>query len=1067
MNDNINKKNNSFKNILQNIYANVQNNASKSIIAYQNYVVFIEKFNLLIKLINNSENSIADLQKINDSISQLLKSYGSTNFLDIITVCFDNDYLNNHNFNKDKFELIIKYCKPFNYSILKWNNNKNNKNYKNEIQKNKIIEDKSIIEDTNNFECFDLMRTYNNFIIRIYGIKIVLHDYKYKKTLTINCLIDSVAIELVNNIYLTEKLNKIQKYYIENNIDSSNNYIWENYKQILTIKEILIYNDKEIYNKFIGILYSLSQFNNISIAENIESFNNNDIFNQRNILINLLLDDLNIEYKYIANALYDLILGNNNYIILNTLPIFSKTKFLFTIDITKKTIENISQSNNSISLEQQIILMNTNDKVKDRAMQKLREVRSKSEESGSKAKYYLDGLLKIPFGIFKVEEIFTNVDKIKENYNTILNNSRFDNILNYYDNNINNIIQQLKNSYNGEYYNIINNIKLYIDNNIFNKLLITQIHKQILSYTRNQLINILKYLYNNIDNKSIIICENKKDINKLKIDQIRNFIYEYTNLFLYSNILTHTNNTLFQLIEHNTTIKNDKEICNLYNIRKNLYNIDLYKNQVTDYIKNVNIKLEKSIYGHKRAKNYIEKILGQWITGKQTGVCFGFEGPPGVGKTSLAKYGISQCLIDNNGISRPFSFIAIGGSNNGSIIDGHSYTYLGSTWGKIVDILMTSKCMNPIIFIDEIDKVSKTENGKEILSIFTHLTDSTQNSHFQDKYFSNIDLDLSKVIFIFSYNDVENIDKILLDRIHRIKFDHLTLMDKLTIVKDYILPEILKKCGLNKCIYMNDDTIIYIINNYTNESGVRKLKEIIYDVISTINIDIIKYNKYTDLEISITTDTVKTILSDYPYINHTKVLDMPIVGIVNGMWANQLGNGGILYIETSFFLTNTFFELKLTGMQGDVMRESMNVAKTLAWSLLDVSNQEYLIKHFEVTKMQGIHIHVPEGATPKDGPSAGIAITLAIYSLLSKIEISNTYAFTGEISLQGNISKIGGLDLKIIGAIRAGVKNIVYPRENNHEYKQFLEKYQDIYYDIKTINFIEISNIHEVIKLLI
>ena len=131
-------------------------------------------------------------------------------------------------------------------------------------------------------------------------------------------------------------------------------------------------------------------------------------------------------------------------------------------------------------------------------------------------------------------------------------------------------------------------------------------------------------------------------------------------------------------------------------------------------------------------------------------------GPPGTGKTSLAKKGIAQCLKDVDGVSRPFSFIAIGGSSNGSTLEGHNYTYVGSTWGKIVDIIMEKKCMNPIIFIDELDKVSKTEHGREIIGILTHLIDKTQNTHFQDRYFTGIDLDLSKVLFIFSYKFFSN-----------------------------------------------------------------------------------------------------------------------------------------------------------------------------------------------------------------------------------------------------------------------------------------------------------------------
>ena len=157
---------------------------------------------------------------------------------------------------------------------------------------------------------------------------------------------------------------------------------------------------------------------------------------------------------------------------------------------------------------------------------------------------------------------------------------------------------------------------------------------------------------------------------------------------------------------------------------------------------NVQFTLNDSVHGHDKAKQQIERIIAQWINGEQSGYCFGFEGPPGVGKTSLSKKGLSKCLVDHNGESRPFSFIAIGGQDNGSTLSGHNYTYVGSEWGKIVDILIKNKCMNPIIFIDELDKVSKTEHGKEIIGILTHLIDPTQNDSLQDKYFNGIDLDL-------------------------------------------------------------------------------------------------------------------------------------------------------------------------------------------------------------------------------------------------------------------------------------------------------------------------------------
>ena len=166
--------------------------------------------------------------------------------------------------------------------------------------------------------------------------------------------------------------------------------------------------------------------------------------------------------------------------------------------------------------------------------------------------------------------------------------------------------------------------------------------------------------------------------------------------------------------------------------------------------------------------------------------------------------------------------------------------HVGSTWGRIVDILMEKKCMNPIIFIDELDKVSRTEHGKEIIGILTHLIDSTQNEHFQDKYFNGIDLDVSKILFVFSYNDVSVIDRILLDRIHRIKFNYLTINDKINIVNKYLLPDMYKNMGLDNIINFTDENIKFIISNYTNEAGVRKLKEIIFEIISEINLELLK-----------------------------------------------------------------------------------------------------------------------------------------------------------------------------------------------------------------------------------
>ena len=276
--------------------------------------------------------------------------------------------------------------------------------------------------------------------------------------------------------------------------------------------------------------------------------------------------------------------------------------------------------------------------------------------------------------------------------------------------------------------------------------------------------------------------------------------------------------------------------------------------------------------------------------------------------------------------------------------------------------------------------------------------------------------------------------------------------------------------GLTKdIIEFSDEIIEYIIEKYTYEPGVRKLKELLFEVISEINLEILnhKKDKNQKLPIEITIDDIKyKYLQEKTETRHKKIHTQPQVGIINGLWANSLGMGGIIPIECFFLPSNNFMDLKLTGLQGDVMKESMNVAKTLAWKLTKKAKQTQLCKHFEKTKLQGIHIHCPEGATPKDGPSAGTAITSTIYSLLNDKKIKKDIAITGEINLQGKVSAIGGLELKILGGLKAGVKTFIYPTENEKDYKKFVEKYQDkkVYDD--SINFISVSSITEVLDII-
>ena len=831
--------------------------------------------------------------------------------------------------------------------------------------------------------------------------------------------------------------------------DEFNSELFNKFIKHLSIKEWLIYNDSELYNKFVGYNNQASVINQKSISQVIKEFINNNLFQQRKTLIISLLQIEKYEFQYLAYLLYDLLSNEQNgnidtfeqTILFDSFPWEIKKSFRLAMKNTIKYTKNLSQFDNSkIPIEQQICLMKASDTIKEKAMIKLKEVKAKSEDSGSKARQYLEGLLKIPFGIYKQEFILNVTTENSNLINEIISELKKFNIETSYKN------KQIFT--NVEISNILNTLK----NDIFHKIDNLNNKKCTQFFTtgkKNKLITNICFINSLLKKHNIKlkkICHSGKKNTYMK-EQINSIITKLNNNQIFMKDLIEITNTP-DIIHKNFFIEK-------------INNIEIKKTYINQTMVEINKTLDQSIYGHDNAKRQLERIIGQWITGKQSGYCFGFEGPPGVGKTSLAKNGLSKCLKDKNGVSRPFSFIALGGSSNGSTLSGHNYTYVGSTWGRIVDILMEKKCMNPIIFIDELDKVSRTEHGKEIIGILTHLIDSTQNENFQDKYFNGIDLDVSKILFIFSYNDASVIDKILLDRIHRIKFDFLTIDDKIHIVQKYLLPEIYDNMGMDDIINLSNENIIFIIDNYTNEAGVRKLKEIIFEIVSEINLELLKETVKHTLPIQITNDNIENkYLKNRHKIHKKTVHDIPQIGVINGLWANSLGLGGVIPIQCSYFPATNLLDLKLTGMQGDVMKESMNVAKTLAWNLTDKKTQNLFIKNNNKTKNYGLHIHCPEGAVPKDGPSAGTAITIAIYSLINNKKIKNNIAITGEINLQGHITEIGGLELKILGGIKAGVKTFIFPKTNHKDFIIFLEKYKDI--DLTDIIFLEVHHIKEV-----
>tara|TARA_B100000530_G_C15867067_1_gene451800 strand:+ start:22 stop:1047 length:1026 start_codon:yes stop_codon:yes gene_type:complete len=286
-----------------------------------------------------------------------------------------------------------------------------------------------------------------------------------------------------------------------------------------------------------------------------------------------------------------------------------------------------------------------------------------------------------------------------------------------------------------------------------------------------------------------------------------------------------------------------------------------------EYIEDAQNKLDDAVYGLNDAKLQIMQMIGQWITNPAAvGNAIAIKGPMGTGKTTLVKEGVSKIL------KRPFAFISLGGATDSSFLEGHSYTYEGSMWGQIVDILIKSKCMNPVIYFDELDKVSNTPKGDEIIGILTHLIDTTQNTMFHDKYFSDIDFDLSKALFIFSYNDESKINPILLDRMYRITTKGYDKKEKCTIANSYVIPSIQRNINFEKeDITIPDETLNYIIEQYTNkEEGVRNLKrcvEIIYTKLNLFRLmkdDTNIFKKDIDVKVSfpfkVTNDIVDKLL---------------------------------------------------------------------------------------------------------------------------------------------------------------------------------------------------------------
>lgn len=398
-------------------------------------------------------------------------------------------------------------------------------------------------------------------------------------------------------------------------------------------------------------------------------------------------------------------------------------------------------------------------------------------------------------------------------------------------------------------------------------------------------------------------------------------------------------------------------------------------------------------------------------------------GPPGVGKTSISK-SIARAL------NRKFVKASLGGVKDESEVRGHRRTYLGSMPGRIIQGMKKAGVVNPVFLLDEIDKMSSDYKG-DPTSAMLEVLDPEQNQFFSDNYLEE-PYDLSKVLFVATANDLWNIPGPLRDRLEVIEISSYTEQEKLEIAKRHLLPKEKEVHGLQEeRLNINDETIMYIIRHYTKEAGVRQLERLIAKICRK---SVLKILKNPELNINLVINNLEEYLGKAPY-EHTKKMSEPQVGVVTGMAYTQFG-GDILPIEVNYFEgTGKFI---ITGQLGDVMKESASIAL----DHIKANKEKYGVKDVEFDKID-IHIHVPEGAVKKDGPSAGVTLTTALISAFTQTKVRDDIAMTGEITLRGHVFPIGGLKEKSISAHRSGIKKIIIPKDNAKDIDDIPQSVQD------------------------
>ena len=467
--------------------------------------------------------------------------------------------------------------------------------------------------------------------------------------------------------------------------------------------------------------------------------------------------------------------------------------------------------------------------------------------------------------------------------------------------------------------------------------------------------------------------------------------------------------------------KNSPEYGMLYDYLDFVTTLSWKKEEPKDIdLKQARAVLDEDHFGLKKVKDrIIQQIAVMNLKKQQAGSILLFVGAPGTGKTSIGK-SIARAL------GRKYVRVALGGVRDEAEIRGHRRTYIGAMPGRIMDGIHKSGVSNPVMVLDEIDKLSESYNG-DPASALLEVLDPEQNNSFTDHYM-NVPYDLSDVLFICTANTLDTIPAPLLNRMEVIEFQGYTPIEKEHIAKDHLIPKAYEKAGIPKDkLDIDDDALETIISDYTMEGGVRGLKK---RIDTLCRIAAVKIETGED-HVTVHKDELRDYLDMHP-LHRDKVKKEGKPGIITGLAWTQVG-GTILYIES--LMTKGTGKLTITGQLGDVMKESATIALSLVKAMYPGK--------IKLLEKSDIHIHVPDGSTPKDGPSAGITLTTALSSLVTGTPVTPQVAMTGEVSLNGSVNAIGGLPEKLMAAQRAGVKHVFIPEENMDDLRDVADEVKE------------------------